>query len=215
MLAQLEQFVLSLSDKMDVLTFAFFGSLIEEVISPIPSPLIMTAAGSLAFAQGKALWFLLLVAIFGSVAKTLGSLVLYWIGDKGEDIAVKRFGRFFGLTHERVESFGKKIGEKKQSLPTLLLLRSIPFVPSSIVSVGSGIFRLPIKLCMVATFFGTIVRESFFLYAGYSGIQAYQDVVSGASSAENMVQFGAGVVVCIVLIVLFVKRKKGSLPFSE
>ena len=50
---------------------SFLGGLVEEVIAPIPSPFVMAAVGSAAYAQSKAFIALAWLAIVGSVGKTI------------------------------------------------------------------------------------------------------------------------------------------------
>jgi len=83
--------------------FTFFGAMIEEVIAPIPSPLVMTLAGSLA-ASEKAPWtYLGLLALIGAIGKTIGSLLIYVIADKGEDLIMGKFGKYLELLIKRLK----------------------------------------------------------------------------------------------------------------
>ena len=75
--------------------FTFLGAFIEEVIAPVPSPIVMTLVGSIAAAQMTGLVFLFYLAIIGAVGKTLGAWLLYFITDKAEDLVFKRFGKFY------------------------------------------------------------------------------------------------------------------------
>jgi membrane protein DedA with SNARE-associated domain len=52
-LESLEQFVRMAAFHMPLELFVFCGSFLEEVISPIPSALIMGVAGSLAMRRGR------------------------------------------------------------------------------------------------------------------------------------------------------------------
>ncbi len=189
---------------------AFLGGFIEEVIAPIPSPFVMAAVGSVAFAQSKGFAFLVWLALTGAAGKTLGAWVIYYIADKLEDVVIGRFGRFLGVSHQEVEGIGKHFkGGWKDDL-ILFILRALPIVPSSPVSVVCGIIKINLRTYLVSTFLGNIFRNLVYIYLGYAGVSAYQSVLSGLDNFESLIQ----VVMFFALVVLvgwfYYKRKKGN-----
>lgn len=179
--------------------FTFAGSFIEEVVAPIPSPIVMTVTGSIASAQGKMMWYLLILSLIGACGKTLGAVLVYWIADKAEDILVGKFGKVIGVTHQEIESLGKKLNGGWKDLWLLLFLRALPIMSSAVVSVCSGVVKVPMRVYVISTFFGTIIRDFFYLYVGFTGIATLQHLVDGFDSAESVIQS-----VIAVLIVLFI-----------
>ena len=87
---------------------SFLGGLVEEVIAPIPSPFVMAAVGSAAYAQSKAFIMLAWLALVGSAGKTIGAWFIYFVADKMEDVVIEKFGKFLGVSHEQVEDIRKK-----------------------------------------------------------------------------------------------------------
>ena len=67
----------NISTKVPLEIFTFFGAMGEEIIAPIPSPLVMTLAGSIASSQNKTFVFLLWLALLGALGKTIGAYVIY------------------------------------------------------------------------------------------------------------------------------------------
>ena len=171
-LHHIEEIVKSYATALPLDVFAFLGSFIEEIIPPIPAPLIMTTAGSLVLAQHHAWIYLLWIAVIGSVGKTLASWVFYVLGEKFEHIVVGRFGKFIGINTQDVESLGKRFNGGWRDEIGLLTLRSIPVFPSVSVSIVCGIIRLNMRAFIMATFIGTIIKNLIYLYAGYGGLQA-------------------------------------------
>ncbi len=196
MFTQLETILLSIADSVHIYFFAFFASFVEEVIAPIPSPTVMLLTGSLAKIQEYSLLMLIPIALIASVGKMVGAMVVYVIADKAEDFIMVRFGKFFGITQADVELFGKKIGEGTRSYVTLTILRALPFVPSIVVSAGSGILKVPIHIFLITTFLGTIFRDGFYLYAGYVGAQAFTAIITRSNSLETYIE------VLVVLLAL-------------
>jgi membrane protein DedA with SNARE-associated domain len=188
--------------------FIFVGSFIEEVIAPIPSPFILTLSGTIAAAKSLPLIALPYLALIGALGKTLGAWVLYYITDKLEDVILSKYGKFFGVTHKSVENIGKKFGKGWKDFFILLGLRSLPVVPSAPVSIVCGLIKINIKTYLTASFIGTFIRNSLFLYFGYAGVSSYQHIVSGLSDIESKVQLGLFVAVLGFIAYSYYKRYK-------
>lgn len=189
MFTSLEALLISFSNVLSVPWFVFIASIIEEIIAPIPSPTVMVVAGSFAALQSYSVEGLILLACIGAVGKTLGALVVYTIAHYAEDLVLNRFGRFFGVTSADVERFGRKIGTGFRGYCTLTLFRALPVVPSVLVSVGSGILKVPISIFIVSAFFGTIIRDGFYLYVGYVGTDSLRFLVTQSTHIETIVEY--------------------------
>ncbi|NBO17531.1 MAG: hypothetical protein EBV07_01430 [Proteobacteria bacterium] len=63
------QYLKEISSTLPLPVFTFIGALLEEIIAPIPSPIVMTLAGSLAAAANFSYLYLLLLALTGSFGK--------------------------------------------------------------------------------------------------------------------------------------------------
>lgn len=190
---------------------SFGGGLIEEIIAPIPSPFVMAAVGSAAFAQEKGFMALVWLAVLGAAGKTLGAWVIYIIADKLEDVVIGKFGRFLGVSHQEVEGLGKHFSGGWKDDAILFVLRALPIVPSSPVSVVCGIIKINLRTFLVSTLTGNILRNLAYIYLGYSGISAYQSLLSGLDSAESVVQIAIFfVLVALVGWVYYKRHRKGG-----
>ncbi len=178
--------LLAWSNSVLVGLFTFVGAFLEEVIAPIPSPLVMTTAGSIAKAAGHPWIFLLWLTLLGAVSKTLGSWIVYAIADKGEDFLLHYFGKFLGITSEDIRELEKKLRGKMRQDVSLFVLRSLPIVSSSLLSILCGVLKIDIRLYLVTTFLGTLVRNMFFLVLGYVGVEAYQSLIGGVDTMETI-----------------------------
>jgi membrane protein DedA with SNARE-associated domain len=207
MFDSLTQSLLSYAQIVPLELFTFLGSFIEEVLAPIPSPIVMTLTGSIAQAQGKALAYLLVLSFIGALGKTIGALLVYFIADKAEDILIGKFGRLIGVTHAEVEALGKKFKGTWKDVFLLTFLRALPIMSSAVVSVCSGVIKIRLRVYIIATFIGTVIRDFFYLYVGFTGIGALQNLVEGFDSIESIIQavIALGIVLCIAWI--YWKRK--------
>lgn len=205
-------FLEQLSEHVSVELFALVGSFIEELIAPIPSPIVMTVAGSMVATQGSAFWYLFIVAIIAAIGKTIGSIILYLVADKTEDVVLSRAGRFIGITHKQVEHIGNRFKGTPRDYVTLLLIRSTPIIPSAPISLICGLIALPRKLFIVCTFFGTIIRDFVYLYIGYTGLSAAEEISDGIEGASSIVTIILGVVGIAIFGYIVYKKRSGKLP---
>lgn len=214
MLSQFLQPVIDMLERfaqiMPLPWFAFVGAFIEELIAPIPSPLVMTLAGSLAAAEQAPVTYLVIVALIGAVGKTLGSYFIYIIADKGEDFVLTKLGKFIGITHKEVESIGKHLNKGWRDDIVLFLMRAIPIMPTAPVSIVCGLIKLKMRTYLTSTFFGTFVRNIFYLYLGYTSLGALEQVNEGLDSVEN---FGYVIIlagVAAIMLWIYKQRQKSG-----
>ena len=197
----------SISKTMPLPAYILIGSLAEEIIAFIPSPFILTLSGSLAASQGQNIFFLVLLGLIATFAKTIGSYVFYIIADKAEDIITGKFGRVFGLSHKGIESIGKKLEKSSRDEVAIFFLRATPLVPTAPVSIVAGILKLELKSYLLASAAGLFVRSMFFLYLGYTAKGTLDDLSNQLSGLESIGRILLLVLAGIGLVWFYKKRK--------
>ncbi len=200
--------LLQLSSSMSVEAFTFVGSFIEEVVAPIPSPIVMTAAGALAKSHGHAFTYLFVLSGIGAAGKTLGAVLVYGASYYAGVFFVDRFGKYFGVEHADIEKLRDKLDGGVKDLAMVTFLRALPIMSSAVVSVGCGVLRIGFFTYLLATIVGTVVRDFFYLYVGYSGVQAYHALVDGLDNVEGWIQIAVGGLVLLLLVWLYWRRHK-------
>lgn len=165
--------------------FTFLGGFIEEIIAPIPSPLIMSTAGTVAEYRDYGLFLLFILCVFGSLGKTLASWVLYILGEKAEHLVVGKWGKWFGITEESMHQLSQAINKGWKDFFILFIARAMPFFPSGVISVLGGVLEIEIKTFLAATFLGNIIRGGFFVWIGFAGKAAYDSAMGGLDSLEK------------------------------
>jgi membrane protein DedA with SNARE-associated domain len=188
MLQQIESQLLALANSLPVELFTILGAFIEEIIAPIPSPIVMMTAGVIAFEQGYSWAGLVWISFLGAISKTLASSILYLVADKLENVVVSKFGKFFGVQPGMIEQIGQKLNRGNTDYMTVFLLRATPVVPSAPISILCGLFKVNFKAYLTGTFVGTIVRNMIYLYIGFSGLDLIQKYQVGFANMENLVQ---------------------------
>ncbi len=169
----------------------FLGVIIESVIVPIPSPLVIMGAGfilidpELKFFEALAP-IALLIVLPGSVASTLGAYIGYGIGYLGGKPLVERWQGFLGFGWDDVEALERRF-RAGQVNASIFFLRALPIFPLSVISAAAGLFRLPVKQFSLWTFYGTIPRCLFLGYLGWGLGETYRGIAHGIDKAETTV----------------------------
>ncbi len=145
----------------------FLAMLIEGLITPIPSEMILPFAGSLA-AHGRL--SLPLVILVASVATMLGSGGAYWLGLRLGRPFVLKWGRYLFLDAadlDRAERWFRRWG-------TLgVFLANCAPGSRSIAAYPAGAGRMPFLPFLLATFGGALVWNSVLTVAGYFLVDAW------------------------------------------
>lgn len=169
----------------------FIGVILEEVIVPIPSPLVIMGAGALLIPPGIALSdafsrIIFIIVIPAAFATVIGSFFVYAIGYYGGRAILKRFGRFLDLSWEEVERWSRKLGKGKKIWLSIAVLRAVPVFPTSPVSFVAGAMRLDPKKYALATFVGSIPRIFVLAFLGWYFGSAYASVAGSLDLMENI-----------------------------
>ncbi len=192
----------------------FVGVIIESVIVPIPSPLIIMGAGfvlisaELSFFQAF-LPIISQIVLPGSVASTLGAYIGYGIGYFGGKPMVDRWQRFLGFTWNDVAAMEHRF-HSGQVNTSIFFLRALPIFPLSVISAAAGLLRLPIRQFSLWTFYGTIPRCLFLGYLGWGLGETYQGIANGIDRAEGIVS-GILILAIIAAIIWLRARVRGKI----
>lgn len=156
--------------------------MIETVIPPIPSELLLPLAGSLV-AKGEFNFLsIVLAATMGSVA---GATLLYgiarWAGNRRIDRWIDRWGKWVLVSREDMDQARSYFG--KYGNRAVLIARLIPGV-RSVISVPAGLTGMPIADFLIYTTIGSalwnlmLVSAGFFLGQQYDLVEKWLDPVS-------------------------------------
>jgi membrane protein DedA with SNARE-associated domain len=190
----------------------FIGVMIEQIIVPIPSPVIIMGAGAILVAPeisipNAFLQILWIIVLPGTFASTLGSFIGYTISYYGGKVVVVRFQRFLGVDWDEIGNLEKRFQGKKEAL-SIFLARAIPVFPISLVSIFAGLFRIPIRPFALYTFLGSIFRCFFLAFVGWWIGSTYEKVATRLDSAETIVSIIMLVAMVAVLGYLYLKLRK-------
>jgi membrane protein DedA with SNARE-associated domain len=192
----------------------FIGVMIEQIIVPIPSPLIIMGAGAILISPElsvpRALLQILWIIVFpGTLASTLGSYIGYMISYYGGKALVVRFQRFLDVDWKEIENLERRFQGKKEAL-SIFLSRAIPVFPISLVSIFAGLLRIPIRPFTLYTFLGSIFRCLFLAFVGWWIGATYEKVATRLDSAETIISIFMLIGMGMALAFLYHKFRRGT-----
>lgn len=207
MLDRIVEFIERVVGQLPLELFVFAGCFVEEIVSPIPSFVVLIPAGAAAQVQGLGWWYLPVLALIGAAGRILASMILYVIADKGEDWLFGSGRRIFGVTHRQLERFGRRFSGLRRDWWVLFALNAIPVLPTSLLSLACGFVKIDFRLFVTATFFGSAVNAVIYMSIGYAGIQ----VADGLRNLELAGQIAviAALVALLGWYAYYRKKKKG------
>lgn len=173
---------------------------LENVFPPIPSEIIMPAAG---FAAARGELSLTGVIIAGGVGSVLGAVVLYYVGrllNEDRLIALTdRYGKWLLLSSDDIrqaddwfDRHGPKIVFFGRLLPGVRSLLSIP----------AGMANMPMGQFLLYTSLGTTLWSGLLAVAGHQ-LGANYEQIEGWIAPISQIILG----ICILLTVIFILRR--------
>jgi membrane protein DedA with SNARE-associated domain len=156
----------------------FFIGILEEVVFVIPSAAVFLGAGFLLIPANTSFLdaFGLAVVRIGipvSLGVTIGSLFIYGLVYAGGKPALKRWGRYLGISWEEIESTLKRFTAGKSDEILLFSLRALPIFPISVVSAACGLVRIKWQEFVWTTLAGAFVRATGTALVGWRVEKAY------------------------------------------
>ncbi len=189
----------------------FIGVIIESVIVPIPSPLIIMGAGALLIEPGLSFGqaffpILLRIVLPGATASTIGAYFTFFVAYWGGKPSIDKFGKFLGFGWNDVVKMETHLIRRAGLM--LFLLRALPIVPLSLISAAAGVLRIPIGQFTFWTLAGSIPRCLILGYLGYLSRESYEGLAGRLNSMESVISAGIVGLAAVVIIWLRYRMKK-------
>ncbi|MBA3872373.1 MAG: DedA family protein [Anaerolineae bacterium] len=175
----------------------FVVQVLENVFTPIPSEPLLPLAGMMA-SQGKinllAIWA---VAVAGS---TTGSLILYLVGKRGGEPAVRalirRWGKYTGMNEGMLDYTLKLF--KQYGGWMVFFGRFLPVVRPT-MSIVSGMSKLPLKIFIPCTALSTGFAIALYMGLGYILGENWRSILDIIRQYEPLIIVGAIIVGTVVV----------------
>nr|WP_243686797.1 VTT domain-containing protein [Methanobacterium formicicum] len=150
----------------------FGGSILEQVVTPIPSSVVVLGASfflmkGVAMSAGSLQTMFFNISIPAALGVTLGSLLYYGISYKIGIPFVERAGKYLGVSVEDLEGVEKRVKESRYENLFLFTARCVPVIPSIAISLFCGLIRYNPRNYVLITFFGAMVQASILGIIGW------------------------------------------------
>jgi membrane protein DedA with SNARE-associated domain len=171
---------------------------LESMCLPIPSEIVMTFAGALVF-QGESTmldgsWLgLIAVTMAGTLGCAVGSIIAYYIGERGGRPFVLRYGKYVLLNEKHLDSAERwfiKYGDM-----AVFVSRLLPVV-RTFISLPAGMAKMNFTRFVVLSFIGSLPWCFALTYLGYI-LGANWQAVEGVFRQLDILIVVAGVAVVI------------------
>ncbi len=173
--------------------FVLAISFLEEIITPLPSSLVILLAGSMSPTPSSILW---IVAIPSALGSSIGSLFIYYMARVFGEKGLKMVGVDVSDIH--------KIYEKYSGPAVFIILRAVPIIPFSVVSGLAGIYEYPVIHYLAFTFVGAIIRNYILGFVGF----VLKESISAIYRKIEMLQIISAVLLVVLFVWILLKNEK-------
>jgi membrane protein DedA with SNARE-associated domain len=198
------------------------GGLIEQIVVPVPSPLVPMAAGFLFVDQSITNYFIVFRELFlkaalpFAIGSTIGSTMVYLVSWYGGKWLVDKFHKWLGFDWEDIEGIQRKYFKGKSTDELLIFVfRAIPMVPSSLISAVSGAIRIKPLSFYLYTFLGLLFRGIVLGFVGWQSGEAIFKISSGLDKTEMVISVLMLLLFAAAFFFAYAKRKKWLRSIKE
>ena len=199
-MSQVSAWVLIIMEKFGYLgiIFAMFA---ENVFPPIPSELIMPAAG---FAVARGDLNLILVILAGTLGSVIGALPLYYLGRLlNEDrlmVFTEKYGKYVFVKPSDIRA--SSVWFDKHGSKAVFFGRMVPGI-RSFISIPAGMSKMPILPFLAFTALGSSIWTSLLTIAGYYFGENYEVIETMLAPYSK----GFLLLAVVMIIAWFIKRR--------
>jgi membrane protein DedA with SNARE-associated domain len=175
---------------------------IESAGIPVPSEVIMTYGGFMA-SQGKV--NVLLIALTGTLGTGLGSAIGYALGSWGGKTAVDRYGKYLGITPQKMlyaEKWFCKYGES-----ACIYTRLLPVV-RTVVNVPAGLLGMNFYKFLIYSMAGAFPWCLILAYIGYALGENWESIM-GMSHIFSYLIAGLAFIIVAAVIIIYIMVRQG------
>ncbi len=191
----------------------FLATMIEEIIAPIPSPIVPLAAGFFLITPEITSLIQILIKIGVVIALpvtagiTIGSACVYAIGFFGGKPVLDRTKKWLGFGWDDVQKVETRLHKGKKDEWVLFFLRMIPIVPGVAISGLCGIIRYPFFKFITITMLGACLRAFILGIIGWKVGEVYGAFAHTVEKSEDYILYAVIGILFIWGVYYFFKKR--------
>jgi len=188
----------------------FLGGFIEQIIVPIPSPIITMAGGAFLIQIDlpifETIWQIFIkVSLPYTIGATIGTSLVYLIAFYGGKPLIDTFGKYIGISWKLIEKVKQDFQKTIADELFILIACIIPVVPVSLVSAFCGGFKIKPTKFYPMVFLALLIRATILGFVGFQMGETFTSLAHGLDKIESVLTIiGAG----LILGFLYLKREK-------
>jgi len=188
----------------------FIGGIVEQIIVPIPSPIITMSGGAFLVTRNiplfQAIWEIIVnVSLPYSIGAVIGTSMVFLIAYFGGRPLIDRFGKYIGIKWSLIEKIKSDFQKTITDELFILIAVTIPVVPVSLISAFCGGFRIkPVKFYPIM-FLALILRSIILGLIGFQMGEAFTGLAHGLDKIESVLTIIGAI---LILGYLYLKREK-------
>jgi len=186
------------------------GGFVEQIIVPIPSPIITMAGGALLVSHENfsfnTIWELFTkVSLPYSIGATIGTSLVFLTAYFGGKPLIDQFGKYIGISWKLIEKIRSDFKKSISDEVFVLIASIIPVVPVSLVSGFCGGFKFKPAKFYPTIFIALLIRSTILGLIGFQMGEAFIDVAHGLDKVESLLTVVGAI---LILGFLYLKREK-------
>ncbi|MBU4210874.1 VTT domain-containing protein [Patescibacteria group bacterium] len=188
----------------------FLGGFVEQIIVPIPSPIITMAGGAFLISLNLPI-FETIFQIFSKVSlpytigATIGTSLVYFLAFFGGKPILDKFGKYIGISWKLIEKIKKDFQKTIKDELFILIACSIPIVPVSLVTAFCGGFKISPKKFYPMLFLALLIRATLLGFIGFQMGETFESLAHGLDKIESLLTI---IGIFLILGFLYLKREK-------
>jgi membrane protein DedA with SNARE-associated domain len=183
----------------------FLLMVLEHIVPPFPSELIMPFAG---FIAGEGLLTYLGVVLAGTLGAATGSFIQYFLGRKLGHERVKdfvcKYGKYFLLSGRDLDRAADSF--ERRGKIAILVGHNIPGV-RSLISIPAGMERIDLKYFIPFTLLGTLIYNLILSGAGFFLGRNWPSVLEFLEGYQNIILILVGALLLFFIVKRLIKKR--------
>ncbi len=182
------------------------GVALESIIIPIPSPVVVMAAGAVLIEPGISLFaaiptLIFIITIPAVITALLGSYIPYGVAYWGGKPLIEKSEKYVGLSWNDVEKVQEKVFRGTRDEVSVFFFRALPIMPLSIVSAAAGAIKMDFKRYSLATLLGMIPRVIILALLGWKLGEFYMGLAMRFENLESVISITIILGILAVLVI--------------
>jgi membrane protein DedA with SNARE-associated domain len=166
----------------------------ESSIFPVPSEIVIPPAAFLAARGDLSFTGVILAGTFGSY---LGSAITYWVSRAVGRTVIRRFGKFFFVTSDKLER--AEVWLERYEAGGVFFARLLPVI-RHLISIPAGIIRMNFWMFSVVTIVGSALWCAVLAYLGDKAYRAQPDLISNPEALVQLIKAQSHWIVLFVAV---------------